>query len=154
MIRPVPPWLGFLLALAASMPVGGATRTWTGADVANNPSWSNGGNWQGGIAPVAGDTAKFANDAGEIEVAAGDLELFKSLPTITGVSFSSTTRIVMLASGDITLTNAMADVWFVNRGGANVTLSKCGDKTYQYCNFIVENGSLALTVEPPVTAEK
>ncbi|MBR0403602.1 MAG: hypothetical protein IJI68_00050 [Eggerthellaceae bacterium] len=152
MIRPVPPWLGFLLALAASMPVGGATRTWTGADVANNPSWSNGGNWQGGIAPVAGDTAKFANDAGEIEVAAGDLELFKSLPTITGVSFSSTTRIVMLASGDITLTNAMADVWFVNRGGANVTLSKCGDKTYQYCNFIVENGSLALTVEPLTVA--
>jgi autotransporter-associated beta strand protein len=101
---------------------------------------------------VAGDTAKFANDAGEIEVGAGDLELFKSLPVITAVSFSSTTRIVMLASGDITLTNAMVDVWFVNRGGANVTLSKCGDKTYQYCNFIVENGSLALTVEPLTVA--
>ena len=140
------------MVLVAAMSVGGATRTWTGADVANDPSWSNGNNWQGGIAPVAGDTAKFSDNAGEIEVGAGDLELFKSLPVITAVNFSSTTRIVMLASGDITLTNAMVDVWFVNRGGANVTLSKCGDKTYQFCNFIVENGSLALTAEPLTVA--
>ena len=63
------------MVLVAAMSAVGATRTWTGADVANDPSWSNGNNWQGGIAPVAGDTAKFANNAGEIEVGAGDLEL-------------------------------------------------------------------------------
>ncbi|HKS23926.1 MAG TPA: Ig-like domain-containing protein [Thermoanaerobaculia bacterium] len=47
-----------LLAVLVPSALFAATKTWTGAV---NENWSNGGNWSGGVAPVAGDDLAFGS---------------------------------------------------------------------------------------------
>lgn len=125
----------------------GAERTWTGADIANDPSWSNGGNWEDG-APAAGDTASFPNDAGDIVVSASDIPLFQSLPIITGGNATTTTRLLFQPTGDVVLTNKIAYVRFVKQGSGTTSLKGGDGKAYSSCNFTVESGALGLQTEP------
>lgn len=138
----------FSLACAGMMLAAlGTERTWTGADVANDPSWSNDGNWEDG-APAAGDTASFPNDAGDIVVSASDIPLFQSLPIITGENKTTTTRLLFQPTGNVVLTNKIAYVRFVKQGSGTTSLKGGGGNTYSSCNFTVESGALGLQTEP------
>ena len=126
----------------------GAQRTWTGADVANNPSWSNGGNWQGGVAPVAGDTAILPDVAGGIVVSSDDVALFQSLPAVKGADFRTPPRILFRPTDDVDLTNEIKDVWFVKQGSGTTSLKGGNDKTYSGMNVVVESGAFGMQSYP------
>jgi fibronectin-binding autotransporter adhesin len=46
------------LVLSAALPMFAADRTWTGS--AGDAKWKTGGNWSGGVAPIAGDSLFFS----------------------------------------------------------------------------------------------
>ena len=92
--------LAAALALLATSGAGAATVTWNGN--AGNGSLSDGGNWDGGAAPVAGDTLDFSaiTSATTLNADFGDGRTFASAILGTGV---------LTLSGDLrvnTLTNA------------------------------------------------
>ena len=137
-----------LMAVGVALAACGAERVWTGADVGNDPSWSNGRNWQSDTAPVAGDTAIFPNAAGDIVISAADVPLFQSLPVVKCGSVNATTRLLFRPTGDVDLTNMITSIWFVKQGSGTTSLKGGQDKTYQWGNFVVESGALGLQTEP------
>src|SRR5688572_3725969 len=61
----LPLGLGFILSAAApAAPAAGATRTWDAGGP--NPNWTTAANWQGDVAPVAGDTLVFPTGVVEL----------------------------------------------------------------------------------------
>ena len=51
---------GFLFILSAGLSLGAAEITWTGEG--ETPAWSDGGNWEGGVAPSTNDVAVIPAD--------------------------------------------------------------------------------------------
>ena len=70
--------VGGALALVAPAAQAAGNVTWTGAT--GLPQWSNGGNWQGGVAPAVGDTAVFP--AGGAPASQNDLATTVALDSV------------------------------------------------------------------------
>ena len=124
----------------------GAERTWTGADVANDPSWANGKNWQGEAAPGAGDEAYFPAVLGDCEVVVSDADaaLVSSLANVRGDSASRGPKIVFNVTTNLAIGCKIAACTVVKRQNASVELMSGGLRDYYYMDAIVEEGTLIL----------
>ena len=92
------------LAAAATLPLMAATKIWTGAgvtEVSSSTGWSLGANWQGGVAPAAGDSLVFPTS--EHPGATNDLgAVVMDSVQVSGSSYWE------IDGGTITLSNASA----------------------------------------------
>ena len=93
--------IAFAFAVAVSIPLFAATRTWTGT---NSGVWSDPGNW-GGTAPVSGDTLVFPS-AGLNKTMTNDLVAFSTTTiTFTGTGYTLNGNSITLGGGTISLGN-------------------------------------------------
>jgi autotransporter-associated beta strand protein len=96
--------LGALLSAASAL---AAPITWNGG-ATPSPNWSDGGNWVGGIAPVAGDDVIFINGAADPLTSTVDSPL--SVSGITRNPTGGSTVMTINTMGNLTLNgNILAD---------------------------------------------
>jgi autotransporter-associated beta strand protein len=98
---------GVLLLLAGfavpAAPAIAATRTWTGAG--GNNQWTTAANWQGNIAPVAGDDLVFPSGGAQ----ATNVNNYPALTAFAGISFGGN---YIVTGNPITLTGPLAITGF------------------------------------------
>ena len=124
----------------------GAERTWTGADVANDPSWANARNWQGEAAPGAGDEAYFPAVLGDGEVIVSDADaaLVSSLANFHGDSTSKGPKIVFAVTTNFAVGCKISYCTVVKRLDASMELTSGGLRDYSTIDAIAEKGTLIL----------
>ncbi len=97
---PMPIIAAFAAALALTATSSFATEiTWSGASAANG-LWTNGSNWVGNVAPVAGDSLKF-----DITTRLTNTNTFQGLPAtqFNGITFGANAGTYLLKGSNITL---------------------------------------------------
>ncbi|MGE3517663.1 MAG: choice-of-anchor D domain-containing protein [Vicinamibacterales bacterium] len=114
-----------------------AAKTWTGAGTDDN--WTTGGNWQGGVAPVAGDALTFPSGAARLsntndfaDGTAFSISLTGDGYTLAGNSVSLTGGSVLDAStsGTNTISLVFTGTGTLTKNGSGGTLSLSGASTY------------------------
>src|SRR5262249_39308043 len=63
-------WLACLILLVSGSRAAADTKSWTGAV---SGLWSEGGNWNGGVAPINGDSVVFPSGPGNFGLMTNDL---------------------------------------------------------------------------------
>jgi len=137
-------FLGMIVAAAVAAANG---ATWTGADVANDPSWQNAKNWSGDVAPAAGDEAYFPNALGnvEIKVSDGDAAFVSSLARIYGTYNDRGPRIVFDVTTNFVVGCQVGTLPVVKRQTSSMALGNVASNTvYRSLFATVEEGTLIL----------
>ena len=102
---------GLVSDISAPISVAPAVDVWTGA--ANDTVWSNGGNWQGGAAPIAGQSVDFpANGRANQDPAIVDVDGSYTVGNVTIEGYyhlySQSNGTTLTADGNVTCTNSEA----------------------------------------------
>jgi hypothetical protein len=140
--------LACLTLLAFASIATASTKSWTGAV---SGLWSVGGNWNGGVAPVNGDSVVFPSGPGNFGLMTNDLSgLSLQSVSFTGGGYNLAGNSVVIAGGGQALTTCCSNI-VLNLPivvGASETFSANGEVTFS--NSIDLNGQ-TLRLAPYIT---